>query len=491
MKDFNEVIFFILENNAMIKSKVLDEPLFSKQAKSNILIYLSEKMFLISYSFLPKKFEEFIIQEQGSNEISFLDRKKIKEHSLFKSFENKLKQGYWEELVQQYPLLQKFIKNVIEQSVKNLEQFKDHLFQDASILYSSYGINVTHKKDLITNLTFTKSSREYQQCSYIVELDNQKILYKPSRAKTYAAWTAFQNWLKIHKSPFLPLIPFTLEKESYAWQEFVTELHLTKKSSIRKFLYENGCLLAIAFLLGTVDLHERNVFSTSKGLAFIDGECMFSPIIHRKYPQKKTALICGIIYKISPYMNHSLQFIEKKEISRKNEWIYSHKKELIKGFKTMYRFFLKKKESFLNDLIDDEGSLIDFQKAKIRFMMNFSKNYFNVFFNSSQELEREKNFEEEIAKIAFCDACKIPEILEFEKFHLRQFSFPTFYTNCTSRTYSLPGENTAHKLFSKSCLEQLISNTKDLSLKELEKETKNIKNVINKNFLPKTTKKLL
>ncbi|NBO23809.1 MAG: DUF4135 domain-containing protein [Chlamydiae bacterium] len=427
----------ILENNPRIKNKILQEPLFSESTKTGLLNSLLSKMRFIFSKVLTTKFTEFIAEEQGVEELLFFENKHISNHPLFTSFENKLKNGYWEYLLKKYPLFQECVENVIERTAINIEQCIKDLFLDASILQSHFGIRVAKKNALIKNLFLTEGCREYQLCSFIIEFDDhKKIVYKPTRAKTNTSWLALQKWLRAYSSPFVPLIPFTFEKESYAWQEFITKEQLKKKSDIKKFVFQNGCINALAFLLGAKDLHSLNIFPTSSGLSIIDGEAMFSPVIDRKYITKKDVMDCGILFTGAKIYLSNYQFIKRISDNDTHTWILNHRKEYIKGFKTMYHFFLKHKKKLMEDLTNPSGALKDFYTANVRFFINLMHNYSATLLNIRTELEHIENFEKEIEKISFCDASKIEEIQNFEKYHLRQFSIPTFYTDSNTTSIS-------------------------------------------------------
>jgi type 2 lantibiotic biosynthesis protein LanM len=252
-------------------------------------------------------------------------------------------------ILQEYPVMTRIIKQVLEQQIHNISDFLKRIINDKDALISTYG----ELGNLVTFDIGLGDTHKKGKSVYIVHFSNGKIVYKPRNLEIDNNYNKFINW--INSKAELKEIKFlkVLNKEAYGYQEFVQYKTCTSDSEIKDFYERQGYSLAIFYILSATDFHYENIIASGAHPIPVDLESLFQNSLEIEY--NDTAL------------HKSLEKLNKSVLSTGLIPEYRHIGQQIKN-KDKFSAILGGKETFLDKEyytlhVNDDG--VTFKKGKV------------------------------------------------------------------------------------------------------------------------------
>ncbi len=111
----------------------------------------------------------------------------------------------------------------------------------------------------------------------LLEYNKHQLLYKPTLFEGISSYNAIQE----HVGSLLGINVNSVDfknYDSFSIHEFINSTSLLTKSDATQYYYNYGFLIAISYLLGSVDLHNENIVINNIFPTIIDFETMYSGI---------------------------------------------------------------------------------------------------------------------------------------------------------------------------------------------------------------------
>lgn len=171
-----------------------------------------------------------------------------------------------------YPLLE----HKLSQSIYEFQQFTLeillHLKNDFDELESIW--EKRFGSLLALNISF--GDKHDGKSVTILEFENEKVVYKPRNLHTdlliFQAVEFVQKYSITKKNQLEFKFPKILNRQKYAWQEFIEHKECNSMNEVKKYYERAGIYLAVFFILGTTDLHYENLIASGEHPQFIDLE---------------------------------------------------------------------------------------------------------------------------------------------------------------------------------------------------------------------------
>lgn len=113
----------------------------------------------------------------------------------------------------------------------------------------------------------------------ILRFDRSSVVYKPRSVALQEHFQDFVAWLNT-RAPELGLrLIRSLDRDGYAWQEFVEHQPCTDTAGLARFYRRQGALLALLHALNGTDIHYENVIASGDQPVVVDVETLFQPAV--------------------------------------------------------------------------------------------------------------------------------------------------------------------------------------------------------------------
>ncbi len=348
-----------------------------------------------------------------------------------------------------------------------------------------------------------------------------KIIYKP---KNLALASEFQNlldWLVQNGAPlsFRPMK--IIDRSNYGWTEYIDYLPCENLDAIKRYYQRAGMLLCLVYILNGIDCHFENIIACGEFPMLIDNETLFHPVSKYIFRNKNSSNIStadlnhysvlhtgllhsanlrnGKKYDISGfggiggqktgYMELSWDNIntdkmvatkkprltpDSKNIPFTGEKRYRPQNfvtEIIDGFKSMYHFFIQKKEV----LLSSDSPLQALRNQQVRFIFRPTRVYAEILNNLLQP----KYLRSEEASDSFLDILYIPfqtsslldlfrPLIEEEKRALKQLDIPICYANTSNTNLYLTNNKIIRNFFIEESFTTVISKIQNLNSTDMD-----------------------
>lgn len=110
--------------------------------------------------------------------------------------------------------------------------------------------------------------------------ENKSIVYKPRSLAVDKAFYQFLSWLNQMDSSVSFRSLSIIQRENYAWCEFIEDQPCQSITQVKNFYQRLGGLLAVMQLLIGSDIHAENIIAYQEFPMIIDLECLLRPIVN-------------------------------------------------------------------------------------------------------------------------------------------------------------------------------------------------------------------
>ncbi|MBF0120320.1 MAG: type 2 lantipeptide synthetase LanM [Desulfobacterales bacterium] len=212
----------------------------------------------------------------------------LTENHLYCQFYQKLLEGGWKDQLINRPvwarLLILVIKNwsdILADLVKRLNSDKEQI---ENVLNHGATVGKADKIDMY--LSDRHNNGRTVMC--ITFENGLKVIYKPRSLKIDSAWKIFLVELKQKGLNTNILTPVLIDQEEYGWVEHIENRGLSTPYDASMYYLSCGMLLAIAYALGSNDLHKDNLIACGSQPVVIDLETIMRPEVRSfDYNEKK------------------------------------------------------------------------------------------------------------------------------------------------------------------------------------------------------------
>ncbi|WP_276300197.1 type 2 lanthipeptide synthetase LanM [Halorussus lipolyticus] len=182
----------------------------------------------------------------------------------------------YEPIFEEYPVLLELLGVVTNQWHELLRRLGQRIPADRDALERTFADG----EDLgrLTDVT-PLSDDPHGEGEVVLRLDfeNCTVVYKPRSVGGEAAFGAVLDWTNAHAEIPALYAPAVLDRGEYGWMEFVSHSECDSPGGVERFYERMGALTALAFVLGSTDLHHENVVASGEHPVVVDQETALSP----------------------------------------------------------------------------------------------------------------------------------------------------------------------------------------------------------------------
>lgn len=175
----------------------------------------------------------------------------------------------------EYPVLLRLCINTIENRVDAVTEIAHRYAVDYEEIVTKFGIS---SDDQVVNIEvgMGDTHQEGRTVATLHFASGARLIYKPRSLQLDICFMDLLNWLASNglQSDFGSFK--ILERQDYAWTEFIQNKHCHSKPEVERFFYRQGAILAVLHMLGGYDMIHENVIASGEYPYCIDVECAYS-----------------------------------------------------------------------------------------------------------------------------------------------------------------------------------------------------------------------
>jgi type 2 lantibiotic biosynthesis protein LanM len=112
----------------------------------------------------------------------------------------------------------------------------------------------------------------------IVQFESgSRLVYKPRSLALDVAFNRFLQWMNSGLAVPVKVLR-VLDRGSHGWVEFAAHAEVANSDDAARYFQRSGALMAVAWLLGAVDLHMENIVASADGPVLVDTEMLCQPV---------------------------------------------------------------------------------------------------------------------------------------------------------------------------------------------------------------------
>ncbi|MBL10278.1 MAG: hypothetical protein CL402_07165 [Acidiferrobacteraceae bacterium] len=198
-------------------------------------------------------------------------RNNSKSKAYYKQFVSKLLNTGLKQLCCDYPVFARHLVHCIEQWINNTAEQCSRLAEDESDLADVF--NIPKNAQVIHVLPGLSDAHDKGRTVALVEFDSgHKIIYKPKDISADMGYFDLVSWLNQRGAPHDFKILKLVHKSHYGWMEFAENISMDCDSQACAFYLRCGALLALFYMLDSVDFHHENIIAMGEYPIPIDCE---------------------------------------------------------------------------------------------------------------------------------------------------------------------------------------------------------------------------
>lgn len=194
----------------------------------------------------------------------------------FEYFTRQLSQGGLVPLLRRYPVLARVLGQTCRTAVSAHLELLDRLAADRAELVDFVG----NDPGLLVSAAVTGDTHRGGRAVAILTFESgAKLVYRPRPLDLHGHFNAIVDWLNDRAHLDLRTVRL-LQRQGYGWLEFVEHTACTDVSSVRRFYYRQGALLALLYVLDGSDMHYENLIAAGDHPVLVDVETLFHPVLN-------------------------------------------------------------------------------------------------------------------------------------------------------------------------------------------------------------------
>jgi type 2 lantibiotic biosynthesis protein LanM len=444
--------------------------------------------------------------------------------TLYNSFINKHYEKNFLELLKEYPGMLKLFAVVTNQWLETTNELLSRLETDIAEIQKVFNNGMDTGK--VTDIDMGVSDRHNGgRTVAIISLDSGfKLAYKPRSLGMEETWFNLLHYLNKEFSQDLFKFVKVLNKDTYGWMEYMEHLPCSDEDEIMQYYRRAGAILCMVHLLRGTDCHYQNLIAHGSYPVLIDLETLFHSYtrelyinteeysaedMENYYSVLRTGLLPGKGFvqdgktfdlsgfgggtagypKMHQWVDVNTDSMRQEYTDRKStlpsnlpsvkDKFFSASNyvgEISNGFWEVYVYMMREKSKFLSLEL-----FLAFANQKCRFVFRPTALYFALLSKSIEPKYLKSRIEIDVLNEEIRKGSDHSYVLSPKEFScLLAFDIPYLYMDTNHNDIEIYNTETSLLLFSKSAFDSVQEKILKLHYTDLRKQTKIIRNSIQK-----------
>jgi lantibiotic modifying enzyme len=197
--------------------------------------------------------------------------------AIYDEFVAEHRDAEYERIFEAYPLLLKLLGVVADQWLGMVHRLDDRIETDRSALARTF--NDGSALGRIADVeTLSDDPHGEGEIVLRVAFENDcTVVYKPRSVAGESAFGEVLDWTNARAEIPDLHVPAVFDREEYGWMEFTPHGACDSLKAVARYYERMGGLTALAFVLGSTDLHHDNIVAMGEHPVIVDGETILSP----------------------------------------------------------------------------------------------------------------------------------------------------------------------------------------------------------------------
>lgn len=249
--------------------------LLSDEARRDLAAALLVDLMPLTTSLLSEEFLKFRLAQPGA--LLFTLKKPVESvpsRQVYRRFVENLLADGWLDLFEKYSALARLLGIFLSDWITATAEGLTRLAADFPALQTRFGLTTAQLARYASS--GSDAHNGHRGVAILTFEDGQKLVYKPRNLGAEEAYAEFLHWLN-GQGLSLDLKTYGIfNRESYGWVEFVEAAPCLSEEEVAAFYRRAGMLLAVFYLLGTVDCHQENIIACGAYPIMIDAEAVMT-----------------------------------------------------------------------------------------------------------------------------------------------------------------------------------------------------------------------
>ncbi|WP_135852001.1 type 2 lanthipeptide synthetase LanM family protein [Halorussus salinus] len=205
--------------------------------------------------------------------------------AVYDEFVADVRNADYEPVFEEYPVLLELLGVVADQWRGMVRRLDDRLAADRDLLSRTFGEGDDDGDDsdgeplgrLRDVATFSDDPHGEGEIVLRLDFESRSVVYKPRSVGGEAAFGDLLDWTNRHADVPDLYAPTALDRGDYGWMEHVSHRPCDSAAAVGRYYERMGALTALAFLLGSTDLHHDNLVAMGEHPVIVDQETVLSP----------------------------------------------------------------------------------------------------------------------------------------------------------------------------------------------------------------------
>lgn len=297
----------------------------------------------------------------------------------------------------------------------------------------------------------------------VIEFENNKLIYKPRNINIDKSFRRLIQWVNERAGGTHLKAIRVLSRENYGWAEFAGHFQCRTEEEVRNFYKRSGMLLGILYVLGSIDMHYRNLIACGEYPVLTDLEglvgtrddwdisyTLFLPIFfinrngrHAFYNTLSAETVTETYNKKIIWSNINTDSMRmgygylpdspksQVRLNGKRVFSYNYTDQILEGFTATYFFIMNNSSDFLIKFRQL------FKNDKVRFFLRSDNVYASAIYNSLKPSNLKSANKGPVFEklreglVPLSDQSIICRIADYETHFISRLSIPRFYIGLT------------------------------------------------------------
>ncbi|USZ69218.1 type 2 lanthipeptide synthetase LanM family protein [Halorussus salilacus] len=185
--------------------------------------------------------------------------------------------GDYDAIFETYPVLFELLGRIVEQWHTAVSRLDERLAADGGVLAEQF--NDGEELGRVADVA-ALSDDPHGDGEIVWRIDFEadcSVVYKPRSVGGEQAFADVLDWTNEHTDVPDLYAPRVLDRDDYGWMEVVTHAECDSAEGVERYFERMGALSALAFVLGSTDLHQENIVAAGDQPIIVDHETVLSP----------------------------------------------------------------------------------------------------------------------------------------------------------------------------------------------------------------------